>query len=94
MSRLPEGSFVVVTGGNGYIGSHVVDQVLTAGFNVRVTVREPQKAEWLKEYVEQTYGTKRLEVAIVADMAADGAFNDCVKGDNLLLFAFLMSLTA
>lgn len=80
MARLPEGSLVLVTGGNGYIGSHIVDQALKAGFNVRVTVREAQKADWLREYVEQTYGSNRLEVAVVPDMAADRAFKESVKG--------------
>ena len=80
MSRLPEGSLVVVTGANGYVASHVVDQLLIAEFNVRGTVREPAKAIWLRDYVENTYGPGRFEAAIVTDLAVEGAFDQVVKG--------------
>ena len=83
MSRLAKGSLVVVTGANGYIGSHVADQALQAGFNVRGTFRSEAKAEWMKEYVADKYGKDRLEVCIVPDMSHDGAFDEAVKGELL-----------
>ena len=80
MSALPKGSLVLVTGANGFIASHVVDQLLQAGFNVRGTVREAAKADWLKEYVVEKYGKGRFEVAVVPDMSVKGAFDEAVKG--------------
>lgn len=80
MTALPKGSLVLVTGANGFLASHVVDQLLQAGYNVRGTVREVSKAAWLKEYIEANYGTGRFEVAEVPDMAADNAFDEAVKG--------------
>ncbi len=80
MSALPKGSLVLVTGANGWIASHVVDQLLQAGFNVRGTSRDASKAEWLQDYVAETYGTQRFEVAVVPDMSVEGAFDDAVKG--------------
>lgn len=80
MSALPKGSLVLVTGANGWIASHVVDQLIQAGYNVRGTSRESSKAEWLQDYVTGKYGSGKFEVAVVPDMSVEGAFDDAVKG--------------
>ena len=80
MASLPKGSLILVTGSNGFIASHIVDQLLQVGFNVRGTVREASKADWLTDYVAEKYGTGRFEAAIVPDMSVKGAFDDAVKG--------------
>ncbi|KAM3077216.1 hypothetical protein ACMFMG_003319 [Clarireedia jacksonii] len=77
---IPKGSTVLVTGVNGYIGSHVADQLLLAGYRVRGTTREASKAAKLLDIWEKRYGKDRVELAIVPDMAAKGAFNEAVKG--------------
>lgn len=41
---IPKNALVVVTGANGFIASHVVDQLLLAGYRVRGTVRNTEKA--------------------------------------------------
>lgn len=84
MSALPQGSPVLVTGANGWIASHVVDQLLQAGFTVRGTSRDASKAEWLQDYVAEKYGSGKFEVAVVPDMSVEGAFDDAVKGQYLL----------
>jgi nucleoside-diphosphate-sugar epimerase len=85
MAALPQGSLVLVTGANGYIASHVVNQLLQAGFNVRGTVREAEKADWLREYVAEKYEARRLEIAVVPDMGVEGSFDKAVKGENSML---------
>lgn len=40
---IERGSALLVTGANGYIGSHVVDQLLAAGYRVRGTARDAKK---------------------------------------------------
>jgi nucleoside-diphosphate-sugar epimerase len=77
---LPKDSLVLVTGVNGYIGSHVADQFLEAGYRVRGTAREIAKAEGLKHLWEKKYGPGRFEVVAVPDMAVEGAFDEAVKG--------------
>ncbi len=42
------GPLVALTGGTGFLGSHVVDALLAAGHRVRALVRRPEKPGWLK----------------------------------------------
>jgi uncharacterized protein YbjT (DUF2867 family) len=60
------GAKVLVTGANGYIAIHVVDQLLKAGYAVRGTVRSEKKTLHLKQ-VFAAYGDK-LELIIVDDI--------------------------
>src|SRR5690242_19405648 len=43
---------VLVTGGSGFVGSHVALQLLNAGYTVRATVRSLDKASGVREMVE------------------------------------------
>jgi nucleoside-diphosphate-sugar epimerase len=83
MVALPQRSLVLVTGANGYIASHIVDQLLQTGFNVRGTVREAAKGDWLREYVAEKYDASRFEIAVVPEMSAKGSFDEAVKGEVL-----------
>jgi nucleoside-diphosphate-sugar epimerase len=42
------GDLVALTGGTGFVGSHVADALLAAGFRVRALVRRPDAPAWLK----------------------------------------------
>lgn len=74
-------STVLVTGVNGYIASHVVDRLLESGFNVRGTIRDAQKAVGLLKLWEVKFGPGRVELVVVKDMAAAGAFDSAVQGN-------------
>lgn len=82
---IPKGSTVLVTGANGYIGSHVVDQLLLAGYKVRGTVRDATKAKWTQDLFEKRYGTGKFESVVVPDMTVDGAYDEAAKGVQLVL---------
>lgn len=77
---IPIGSTILVTGVSGYIGSHVADQLLQAGYRVRGTVRDESKGERVRELFAGKYGEDRTETVIVADMAQAGAFDEACQG--------------
>ena len=79
--RLQPGSKILVTGVNGLVASHVADQALRAGYNVVGTVRDAKKAQWMKDRFEKEYGKGCFEISTVPDMAAEGAFDEAVKGN-------------
>ncbi len=71
---------VLLTGGSGFIAVHVLEALLTQGHSVVTTVRSDAKAQMLRETFPN-YGTDKLDFAIVADMAEEGAFDEAVKSD-------------
>lgn len=81
---IPQGSTVLVTGVNGYIGAHTADQLLLAGYKVRGTVRDASRAQWLQELLDKKYGPGKFELFIVPAMNAEGAFDEAVQGQNLI----------
>ncbi|KAF2016199.1 dihydroflavonol-4-reductase [Aaosphaeria arxii CBS 175.79] len=82
---LQPGSWVFVTGVNGLIGSHIADQLLARGYNVRGAVRDVEKCNWLKEYFDDKYSQQdaaKFELVAVPDMAVEGCYDDVVKGTH------------
>lgn len=72
---IPVGSLILVTGANGFIGSHITDQLIQAGYRVRGSTRDTTKVAWMKEM----FGNQ-FEAVVVKDMADDGAFDEACKG--------------
>lgn len=65
-----------VTGGTGFVGSHVVDALLAAGWHVRALVRRPESAGWLKGLpIELTKG----------DVRDPGSLPDLVRGADAVV---------
>jgi nucleoside-diphosphate-sugar epimerase len=76
----------LVTGGNGYLGTHLIAALLRAGITVRTTVRSAASEESLRAAVRRgTAGTAgsaddaALEV-VVADLTADDGWKAAVTG--------------
>jgi nucleoside-diphosphate-sugar epimerase len=74
------GATVFVTGANGLIGSHVIDQLLLLGYNVRGAVRDTEKAKWLKEHFDGKYDKVKFEMVEVPDMTAEACYDDLLDG--------------
>lgn len=77
---IPRGSLILVSGANGFIASHVVDQFLEAGYNVRGTVRSAARCAWLQKVFDERHGPGKFSLYEVPDMAVPGAFDEAVKG--------------
>ncbi|KAK9787925.1 hypothetical protein SCARD494_10175 [Seiridium cardinale] len=77
---IPLGSTILVTGGNGLIASHVVDQVLAHGYRVRATVRNSSKCTWMEPLYAKRHGSGRFELIEVSDFSSPNAWDDAVKG--------------
>jgi len=70
---------VLLTGCNGFVGSHILDQLLAKGISVRGVVRSQAKAQQvLSDF--PTHG-KQLDFGIVPDISAPGAFEEVVKSE-------------
>jgi hypothetical protein len=87
---IPFGSRVVISGVSGFIGSHVADQALAAGYKVRGTTQDVRKSDWIKKHFEETYGPGNFELVEVRDMAAEGAFDKAVVGTFYNPFSSLL----
>lgn len=79
------GSLIVVSGVTGFIGSHVADQILAAGYKVRGTTRNAHNGAWVEVYFKNKYGSDNFELSEVPDMAAENAFDQVVTGKRLIL---------
>ncbi len=79
---IPQGSIILVTGVNGFIGSHVADQLIQAGYIVRGTTRNIAKTAWLKDMFDTKYGRGKFDAVVVEDMAEPRAFEEACKGPS------------
>lgn len=73
-------SLVLVTSFNGFIGSHVADQLIQAGYRVRGTIRDILKTEWVNAMFDNRYGKGKFEAVVVKNTADSGAFDEACKG--------------
>ncbi|CAO2647881.1 Nn.00g088030.m01.CDS01 [Neocucurbitaria sp. VM-36] len=70
------GATVFVTGVNGLIGSHIADQLLKKGYNVRGAVRGVEKNKWLAEYFNGRYEAVKFDMVDVPDMTSEGCYDN------------------
>ncbi|PBK90041.1 NAD(P)-binding protein [Armillaria gallica] len=83
---------VFVTGGSGFIGFHILTQLLDLGYSVRAAARG-KKIELLKKALSVNYSSDRFEVVEVPDIASsdlshylkETAFKSSVEGSLHIL---------
>ncbi|KAI9934618.1 hypothetical protein ASPWEDRAFT_175347 [Aspergillus wentii DTO 134E9] len=78
LDAIPKGSWILVTGANGYIGSQIVNTLLELGYKVRGSVRSPKP--WLEEFFTQKFGQGVYENVIVESFDNFDAIVAAVKG--------------
>ncbi|KAK2023390.1 NAD dependent epimerase/dehydratase [Colletotrichum zoysiae] len=72
---------VLVTGANGFIAQHILDQFLAAGHSVRAVVRSESSASKVRKTFASYIASSQLDVALVPDMTAPGAFDAALASD-------------
>lgn len=77
---IPPGSTVLVTGANGYIASHVCDEIVRTGCKVRGTVRDVTKHAWMPKFFEEHYGPGKFELVEVKDFQDAEVVKNAIKG--------------
>ncbi|EXJ92162.1 dihydroflavonol-4-reductase [Capronia epimyces CBS 606.96] len=68
---------VLLTGGTGFIATHVLDQLLQHGHRVVTTVRSVEKGRILLDL----FKGRPVSYSVVGDIAIEGAFDAAVKSD-------------
>lgn len=83
MNSLPADSLVTVIGGSGFLGRYIVQRLAEAGHRVRVVVRHPESALFLKPLG----GLGQIQLVrgdITSDAAMAAAFAGAAAGINLV----------
>lgn len=72
---------VLVTGGTGFVGTHLVLQLLAAGYTVRTTIRNIAKQRQVRDILEAA-GSKGLDRLSfhAADLTKDEGWDDAARG--------------
>lgn len=74
---LPPNSLILVTGSTGFIGSHIVRELLSHGYRVRGTSRTEAKATTSRETTHSNH--KNYSTTIVPDISAPNAYAEAIK---------------
>jgi len=88
-SVAPNDQTVLISGGSGFVASHIVKTFLDAGYKVRTTVRSENTKEKVQKIQENH---PNLSYAIVPDGQATGAYDEAVKGVDGVSSSPLLSM--
>lgn len=74
-------SWVLVTGVNGYVASHIAKQLLQRGFRVRGTVRDLDRTAWLVKDAFKRYADNGdFDLIAIKNFTAEGVYDSALEG--------------
>jgi len=68
---------VFITGSTGFIGSHVVDATLKAGYRVRLSIRKPEQEQAVRQRYPE-YASK-IETVVIPDISKQESFKKALE---------------
>ncbi|MCO5565578.1 hypothetical protein L7F22_019252 [Adiantum nelumboides] len=83
-----KGDLILITGGTGWVGSHIAEKALEQGLKVRLAVRNEARAQELIKGLKGKFGqSAHLETITVKDFDAENAYDEAVKGVQGIIHA-------
>ncbi|KAL5585591.1 hypothetical protein FOVSG1_014980 [Fusarium oxysporum f. sp. vasinfectum] len=76
--NVSKGKRVLLTGGNGFVASHILNDLVKRGYSVTATVRSEDKAQAV--YKTHPNWKENVEFEYVADLTQKGAFDHLFEG--------------
>lgn len=76
---------VLVTGGSGFVGSHVILQLLDAGHAVRTTIRSPRREAGVREMMRRAGADDTSLSFFTAALEHDDGWTDAVDGCDYVM---------
>ncbi|WAO90163.1 Epimerase domain-containing protein [Fusarium falciforme] len=73
---------VLLTGGAGFVATHIISQLLERGHKVVTTVRSKEEEQVVRDAHKDT-GKDNIELVIVPDMVVKGAFDEAAQIEGL-----------
>lgn len=74
---------MLVTGATGFIGAHVVDELLRRGIKVKGTTRSLSKAQ--KMCQDRPEHADMLDFDVITDLAHPGVFDEAAQGVDAII---------
>src|SRR5262252_6368424 len=83
MTAIPTSKLVTIFGGSGFLGRHIVRALAAEGWRVRVAVRSPHTANFLRP-MGRVGQIQLLKVNVLDDAAVDAAMRGADAAINLV----------
>jgi nucleoside-diphosphate-sugar epimerase len=82
---LEPGALILVTAANGFIASHIVDQLLNFGYRVRGTVRSQARSSWMTPFFTARHPNASLEIVELPDIGVRGCYDAALVGVSAVI---------